>query len=88
MRIVEKIVTWIVFSSKDPKKISLTVKSALTGLATLVTFYAGLQNIQLPSELLTQAIEAIVQTVQVAFGAIAIIGTAYGFIRKIVLSFR
>jgi len=87
MTFIKKVLLWLVFSSKNSAKISLTIKAALTGLVTVATIYAGIANVSLPTEALTQAVDGIITFVQTALVAISSAVTAWGLIRKIWRSF-
>lgn len=87
MTFIKSVLAWLVFSSKNSAKISLTIKAALTGLITVATIYAGIANVQLPTEALTQTVDAIVTFVQTAFLAISSAVTVYGLLRKIWTTF-
>jgi hypothetical protein len=56
MKFITHAFEWIVYSSADAQSISLSVKGGLTLAATLLTIAAGMANIQLPSDLLTQLV--------------------------------
>jgi hypothetical protein len=51
---------WLVFSSNNAQNISLTLKGVLVAALTYATMLAGLANIQLPSETLTQLTDNLV----------------------------
>lgn len=80
---ITKIVTWFVRSSADPTKISLTVRGALVSFITIVTIWAGLAGVQLPSEMITEWVEAIVVFVQSTVLTVSAAITAWGLFRKI-----
>lgn len=84
---LHKIWAWIVYSSQDSTKISLTVKSALTGLITALTVAAGLANIHLPSAELTALVDSIVFLIQSLLLLVSSALAAWGLIRKIATSF-
>lgn len=74
---------WLVFSSADPQRVSLTVKGVLIGALTYATVLAGFAHIALPSDLLTQLIDQIVNLVQSFLMVVAIITATAGIIRKV-----
>jgi hypothetical protein len=74
---------WLVFSSADPERISLFVKSVLMGVVTYATILAGLAHITLPSDIITQLIDSLVSIVQNVLMLVAALTGAVGLIRKI-----
>ncbi len=88
MTIAKKIFAWIVFSSRDASKISLTLKSAFAALITGATIVAGLSNVNLPSETLTQLADATISLVQTVLLAVSTVGTIVGLVRKIRASMK
>lgn len=85
---MKKIVNWVVLSSKDPNKFSLTVKGVLGGAVTLLTIFLGTQNIELPSEMLTAVVEAVVVAMQAFFALVSAVAVVWGAIRKILLTIK
>jgi hypothetical protein len=78
---------WLMFSSNNPQAISLTIKGVLVTLLTYVTVAAGLAHISLPSDILTQVVDAIVMFVQSVLMAISIAITIVGLVRKLFKTF-
>jgi hypothetical protein len=78
---------WLVFSSTNPERISLTVKAFLTGLLTYSTIVAGFGHVQLPIDLLTQLVDGIVAFVQAALLCVSIGAGIVGLTRKIATTF-
>jgi hypothetical protein len=78
---------WLVFSSTNPQRVSLTIKAFLTGLLTYSTVLAGFGHIQLPIDLLTQLVDGIVAFVQTALLCVSIAAGIVGLIRKIATTF-
>lgn len=74
---------WLVWSSQDPTTVSLSVKAFLTAGVTYGTIAAGMAHISLPSDLLTQLVDAIVAIVQSALMLGSALLTVIGIIRKI-----
>jgi len=77
---LSKAIQWIVYSSSDPKKVSLTVKSAILGFGTLIVFVLPNTDIPLLADSTSQLIESVLVVVSVVAG----IG---GLIRKVLTSF-
>lgn len=74
---IKKALDWLLYSSANPNKFSLTLKSGLPFLVILVSIF----NLDLTGSDLEKLIEAIAAVV---FGA----GTIYGLARKVYSSFR
>jgi len=81
--VLKRVWAWLVLSSADPNKVSLTIKGALTGLVTMITISAGLAGVQLPSEGLTEAVDAIISFVQFSLLWLSSAVTAWGVFRKV-----
>jgi hypothetical protein len=71
---------WLVWSSADPSKVSLTVKGFLLGIGGFVVFATGI-----PAEVFA---ENVVAAIEAIFAVVAAGITAYGAIRKVVLTLR
>jgi hypothetical protein len=78
---------WLVFSSADPKRVSLTLRGFLVALATYTTVLAGIAHVQLPSDLITQLIEGVVSLVQQLLMLVSTAITIIGIVRKIAKTF-
>jgi hypothetical protein len=74
---------WIVYSSADPTRYSLFLKGTLVTVATYATVIAGFAHIAVPSDLITQIIDAVVAIVQDGLMLISVIVAAAGLIRKL-----
>ena len=74
-----KVLTWLVTSSKDPKQLSLTVKGALIAAAPLLMYVLGLTE----ADFNQVVVEAIVAFVFAATTAISALQIAYGLLRKV-----
>ena len=84
MSVIKKITAWLVLSSQNPTKWSLTIKGALTGGVTILTVVAGLAHINIPgADAFSAAIDAIIGFVQTALLCISAAATAWGLLRKI-----
>lgn len=91
MRTIEKVWDWLVWSSADPEKLSLTVKGVLAGIGTLITVVIGVANVHLPEgapALLTQIVDATVLAVQAIAGAVSALAAVYGLARKLLITFK
>ncbi|MGY3406087.1 hypothetical protein ACVWZV_002200 [Bradyrhizobium sp. GM5.1] len=75
---------WLVWSSADPTARSLTVKAGLTALLTYGTMIAGLAHVSLPSDLITEFIDAVVAVVQSVLVAASSVIAAWALLRKII----
>lgn len=85
---MKKIIAWIIFSSNNPEKVSLTIKSVATALITLATVYAGFANVQLDSATLTRLVDLVVSFVQGAFLLVSTGMSIYGLGRKVFLTLK
>lgn len=88
MKTFEKILDWVLISSKDPTKVSLTVKGALLSIVPIFIALSNLTSLKLESEQLTLIVEIVAQFIQAIFGAVSLIVTAYGLVRKIIASLK
>lgn len=78
----KKVFQWVVYSSADPKKIALTVKSAGLGIAPVLMLVTGISGDEA-----TAVIGGISNLVFYILSAISVTGMLYGSARKVVLSF-
>lgn len=81
---IKKFLAWLVFSSKDPQKVSLTVKAALTaGLTVIGTTLAflGIENV--PSADLQYVADNIVLIVNAILMTVSGVVGLYGVLRKL-----
>lgn len=79
---------WLIWSSKDPEKVSTTVKASLVLFVNYLSVLAGLglgNYIPSQSELMT-LVNAIVLTIQLGLGFIASVAGVYGLFRKSALT--
>lgn len=79
---MQNILNWFIFSSKNPEKISLTLKSALTGLATF-SVVLGLHTSGID---FGPTIDSIVNAVTSITQTVSAIAAAYGLCRKLYLT--
>jgi len=78
---------WLVYSSADANKFSLTVKAVLIGALTFATTLAGFAQVQLPTEQLTVLVDQLIFVLQTFIGLCAGITAVYGAIRKLSLTY-
>jgi hypothetical protein len=83
---MDTVLTWLLISSKDPEKVSLTIKGILTGAIPVITIVLGLAHIQVGD--LTPFVDGIINVVQTALAAIAAVMTVWGLFRKIILTLK
>lgn len=81
---MKKFWAWLVLSSNDPQKVSLTVKSVLTGLATYALFFTGLFHLNVGASDLSVFTDQIATLVGSVLTIVSCITGVYGFIRKII----
>lgn len=80
---IKKIFNWIWYSSADPERVSLTVKSFLLGLVPVLLYFAGLGHVSVSQDELVQVFNSIAIVVQSALGIVAALGFVIGLVRKI-----
>lgn len=73
--------SWLVTSSADPAKWSLTIKGFAGTAITIITMVAGLANIQVGD--LTPVVDAVVSFVQAILLAVSSVAFIIGFVRKV-----
>jgi hypothetical protein len=83
---IKKATTWLVYSSSDATKYSVTIKSAFAGLITVATVYSGIAHVTLPTEDLTRISDAVIVIVQSFFLIVSSLAFVYGSVRKIYLT--
>lgn len=81
--VLKKIVAWLVFSSTNIEKISLTVKSLLYALIPVALLVLGAYKIKVDNAYLSAIIDQIVGVIIVCGGAVSAIAAAFGALRKI-----
>lgn len=83
---MKKFLHWLVLSSQDPQKLSLTLKGILVMYSPVIVFTLGVLKLPLDQSALSQIIDAavfVVQSVLVLVGAsVALVG----IVQKVVLS--
>lgn len=81
--------TWIVRSSADPKKISLTIKAGFLAAAGYAVFAAGLFGLPGLTEASVSGVgESVAQFVEQAYVVGTGFVTLYGLVRKIALTVK
>lgn len=83
MNKLKKIWQWLVKSSADAKKWSLTIKSILYAIIPTAVYFLGLVHIQIGSDALTEVVNMIAELIVVIGGVITAISFTWGLIRKI-----
>jgi len=86
MEFIKALWNWVVYSSADSKKFSLTLKGIAAFVITLLSFRYGIQNVQILNENVSVLVDAVVAFVQDAVTLVSIIATIYGAVRKVVLT--
>ena len=84
---VKDAIGWVVNSSQDPAKISLTVKGALVAFVPQIVAVAGLLHLPIASDNLTETINQVTQGLQ---GLLMLVGSlifAWGIARKLKSSY-
>ncbi len=81
--IIKKVWLWLVLSSENPKKYSLTIKATLTAVVTMVTTFAGIAGIGLPQTDWAMLIDTILMIIQQFLTAIALIAGLVGLVKKV-----
>lgn len=83
MQTIKKIWKWVVLSSADANKLSLTVKGVLMSILPVLLYLMPIFNIQTSHDTLATVINDIGTFIVVFGGAISAGVTAYGLLRKI-----
>jgi hypothetical protein len=80
---MKKFIAWLIFSSKDPNKISLTIKATGATVATYIVFFAGLFHLNIGQSDLSSLIDALAQLAGLLLQAVTTVMAIVGFVRKI-----
>jgi hypothetical protein len=86
---LKKIFQWIVYSSANPTKVSLTLKGAGVTVIGFLVPVIGLTHIAIggdPSTVLNSILDSIASIVQVALTLVGAIVGLYGLVRKVWLT--
>ncbi len=78
-----KFIEWIIYSSKNPEKLSLFFKSLVAFIPTAVSCFA-LLHIYVTPESLGAVLDSIATTITAVGSAVLALTTLYGAIRKVV----
>jgi len=81
-----KIFTWLMVSSKDTEKLSLTVKGVLIGAVTYIVFFAGIFHFNVDQGDLNSLANQLADIVKMTLSLVSAVATTVGLIRKIYLS--
>ena len=79
---------WLLQSSVDPTKVSLTVRGVLIGFVPAIVLIANLKGWQLGEDGVLLAIDTFVAFLSGVLTAFAAVQTLYGFARKVYLTFK
>lgn len=79
---------WLLLSSKDPAKVSLTLRAGLVAAVSVIIQVSGILQIPIGESDLMVAVDALVAFVNGALTLIALGVTAYAAIRKIWTTIR
>lgn len=85
---MHKFWNWLVTSSADPSKVSLTLKGTLSTVVGIVVMLSPIFHLNIGSQQLNEISDAIVQIVVVGLTIISMIATFAGLARKIFLTLR
>jgi hypothetical protein len=83
----KKIIQFVVYSSKDPSQISLTLKGFAGVVASIIVTIGAVFGLQqLPASELTQALKDAVDGTMTIVAGVSALVSVYGAIRKIYLT--
>ena len=85
---LKKIWDWLVQSSADPTKLSVTVKGALGTAASILLLVSPLVHVQISNEQVTTIIDLVAQIVISFCAVISAVAAILGFARKIYFTFH
>ncbi len=80
---MQKIITWLIVSSKDPQKVSLFIKGVLLGVLPTVVYFAGLAHLNVGQSDLKAVVEVLAQIIEVGLGLVSVVVALVGLVRKI-----
>ena len=75
---------WLVVSSADEDKLSLTLKGIFGAAVTTLTVVLGFANIHVGD--LTPVVDALITLIQAIAAVVSAVVTLYGLVRKVVLT--
>ena len=84
MQKIKRMFEWLIYSSENASKWSVTVKSFLVGIVPAILYFSSLANVQVDSASLQILINAVGDAIVYIGGAISTIGFIYGLARKII----
>lgn len=85
---MKKFFAWLILSSRDPKKVSLTIKAYLTATTTYILFFAGLFHISLGASDLAVLIDQIVKIISDILIVISAATTFWALLRKVMATIQ
>lgn len=77
---------WLVVSSSDPYKFSLTLKAGAATIISVLTIALGLAHIAVGGPDLTAISDSVIAVIQDLVVLVGALATVYGLIRKIIAS--
>lgn len=83
---LKKFWAWLLLSSSDPEKASLTIKSFGAAAATYIIFFAGLFHKTVGADDLNVLTNNVANFMGIALTAVSSIGAVIGIVRKIFTS--
>jgi len=85
---IDKIWTWLLYSSSNREKISMSIKGAVGTLIVAASIFLGDINVPLLGENINAVIDAIFATIQAAVGLVSAIMMIVGSIRKVITTYK
>ncbi len=85
---MNKIVNWLVFSSKDSTKFSLALKSFGTLVITALTVVFRFYNVPMPTADLTAIVDTGIALTQAILMVVSFLTTLYGLFRKLWTTYK
>ncbi len=86
MQYIKNIWNWVVYSSADSNKLSLTLKGIAGFILAIISYRYGIQNYSAVNSQVTMLIDMLITALQDAITLISIGATIYGTFRKIILT--
>lgn len=83
MKTIKKIWNWLVLSSANASKISLTVKGVLLGLLPTIVYFSGILGLHTSIDILNIVVNDISMVIVELGTLISVAATVIGLIRKI-----
>ncbi len=80
---MKKFIAWLVLSSKDPEKVSLTIKGVIATAATYIIFFTSLFHLNFSATDLATVGDLIGKIVQALLMVVSLVTTLIGFVRKL-----